>query len=121
LLLLRLLQSAGGSATIGLGYGVVGDITESSERGAYIGNLGCGPNVAASQGPVLGGVLIQEAGWRWIFGFLAISGAFSLVLIAVLLPETGRNIVGNGSHPAPNLNKSIVSSGEKRDKRRPPC
>lgn len=48
LLLLRMLQSAGGSATIGLGYGVVGDITESSERGAYMGILGCGPNVAPS-------------------------------------------------------------------------
>ena len=108
LLLLRMFQSAGGSATIGLGYGVVGDITESSERGAYMGILGCGPNVAPGLGPVLGGVLIEKAGWRWTFGFLAISGALSLVLIAVLLPETGRNIVGNGSLPVPNLNKSIV-------------
>ncbi len=108
LLLLRMLQSAGGSATIGLGYGVVGDITESSERGAYMGILGCGPNVAPGLGPVLGGVLIEKAGWRWTFGFLAISGALSLVLIAVLLPETGRNIVGNGSRPTPNMNQSVV-------------
>jgi multidrug resistance protein len=103
LLLLRMLQSAGGSATIGLGYGVVGDITEPSERGAYMGILGCGPNVAPSLGPVLGGVLAQKAGWRWIFGFLAISGALSLVLIAVKLPETARNIVGNGSRPSIGL------------------
>ncbi len=108
LLLLRMLQSAGGSATIGLGYGVVGDITEPSERGAYMGILGCGPNVAPSLGPVLGGVLAQKAGWRWIFGFLAISGALSLVLIAVKLPETARNIVGNGSRPSIGLNKSIL-------------
>lgn len=108
LLLLRMLQSAGGSATIGLGYGVVGDITESSERGAYMGILGCGPNVAPSLGPVLGGILAQKAGWRWIFGFLAISGALSLVLIAVILPETARNIVGNGSGPSTGLNKSVL-------------
>jgi len=108
LLLLRMLQSAGGSATIGLGYGVVGDITQPSERGAYMGILGCGPNVAPSLGPVLGGVLAQKAGWRWIFGFLAISGALSLVLIAVKLPETARNIVGNGSRPSIGLNKSIL-------------
>lgn len=107
LLLLRMLQSAGGSATIGLGYGVVGDITESSERGAYMGILGCGPNVAPSLGPILGGVLAQKAGWRWIFGFLAISGALSLVLIAVMLPETARNIVGDGSRPTVGLNKSV--------------
>ena len=125
LLLLRMLQSAGGSATIGLGYGVVGDITQSSERGTYMGILGCGPNVAPSLGPVIGGVLAQKAGWRWIFGFLAISGAISLVFIAVILPETARNIVGNGSRPAVGLNKSILerwqgrknssSSGQQRD------
>jgi MFS family permease len=103
-----MLQSAGGSATIGLGYGVVGDITESSERAAYMGILGCGPNVAPGLGPVLGGLLTEKAGWRWTFGFLAISGALSLLLIAVLLPETGRNIVGNGCGPVPNLNKSVV-------------
>lgn len=108
LLLLRMVQSAGGSATIGLGYGVVGDITESSERGAYMGILGCGPNVAPSLGPVLGGVLAQKTGWRWIFGFLAISGALSLVLIAVILPETARNVVGDGSRKVVGLNKSIL-------------
>ncbi|KIX96394.1 uncharacterized protein Z520_07660 [Fonsecaea multimorphosa CBS 102226] len=108
LLLLRMLQSAGGSATIGLGYGVVGDITESSERGSYMGILGCGPNVAPSLGPVLGGVLAERAGWRWIFWFLAVSGALSLVLIAILLPETARNISGNGSRLVPVLNKSLL-------------
>ena len=86
LLLLRMLQSAGGSATVGLGYGVVGDITESSERGAYMGILGCGPNAAPGLGPVLGGVLAYKAGWRWTFWFLAISGALSLLLIATILP-----------------------------------
>ena len=109
LLLLRMLQSAGGSATIGLGYGIVGDIAESSDRGAYMGILGCGPNVAPSLGPVLGGLLAQKAGWRWIFGFLAISGALSLLLIAVVLPETARNIVGNGSRPSVGLNRSILT------------
>ncbi|KIW93379.1 uncharacterized protein Z519_05984 [Cladophialophora bantiana CBS 173.52] len=102
LLLLRMLQSAGGSATIGLGYGVVGDITEPSER------------------PVLGGVLAEKAGWRWIFGFLAISGALSLALIAVLLPETGRNIVGNGSHPAPVLNNSLLLLWQENRQRKNP-
>lgn len=117
LVVLRMLQSAGGSATVSLGYGVVGDITESSERGAYMGILGCGPNVAPGLGPVLGGILTEKAGWRWTFWFLAISGALSFTLIAVLLPETGRNIVGNGSRPVPNLNKSAIQHWqEKRQK-----
>lgn len=90
IVLLRMLQSAGGSATVGLGYGVVGDITESSERGAYMGILGCAPNTAPGLGPVIGGVLAYKAGWRWTFWFLAISGTLSLLLIATILPETAR-------------------------------
>lgn len=109
LLILCMLQSVGGSATVGIGYGVVGDITESSERGSYMGILGCGPNVAPSLGPVLGGVLAQKAGWRWILGFLGISGGLSLVMIAIILPETARSIVGNGSRLATGLNKSILT------------
>ena len=108
LLVLRMLQSAGGSATVGLGFGILGDIAESSERGAYMGILCSGPNAAPSLGPVLGGVLVHEAGWRWNFGFLAISGALSLLLIAVILPETARNIVGNGSLPVNRLNMRLL-------------
>lgn len=107
LLVLRMIQSAGGSATIGLGYGVVGDITESSDRGAYMGIFGIGAHVVPGIGPIIGGFFAREAGWHWIFGFLAISGALSLLLIAVILPETARNIVCNGSHPVSWLNQSL--------------
>ena len=113
LLLLRMLQSAGGSATIGLGYGVIGDIAESSDRGAYMGIFGCGPNITPSLGPVLGGFLVL-AGWRWTFGFLAISGALCLLLIAIVLPETGRSIVGNGSRPINPWNKSFLMLWQER-------
>jgi MFS transporter len=50
LLVLRMLQSAGGSGTIPLGIAVVADITTSAERGKYMGILLCGINV----GPTLG-------------------------------------------------------------------
>ena len=117
LLVLRMLQSAGGSATVGLGFGILGDIAESSERGAYMGILCSGPNAAPGLGPVLGGVLVREAGWRWTFGFLAISGALSLLLIAVILPETARNIVGNGSLPVNRLNKSLLMLWQERKRK----
>ena len=108
LIILRMLQSAGGSATVGLGYGVVGDITETSERGAYMGILSCGPNTAPALGPVLGGALAYKAGWRWTFGFLAIAGAISGIIIATVLPETARSVVGNGANPISGRNKSLL-------------
>lgn len=42
LLVLRMLQSAGGSGTIAIAYGVVSDIATPAERGSYVGAVLCG-------------------------------------------------------------------------------
>ena len=105
LLMLRMVQSFGSSGTISVAYGVVADISIPAERGSYVGAVLCGPNVAPSLGPVLGGVLAERAGWRWIFWFLSILSAACLASILVALPETARNIVGNGSIAPKCLNK----------------
>lgn len=67
------------------------------------------PNTAPSLGPVLGGVLAEKAGWRWIFWFLSISTGLCLLLIITCLPETARNLVGNGSIPPRGINRSVLS------------
>ena len=60
--------------------------------------------IAPSFGPILGGGLSYGAGWTWIFWFLAIFAGLCLVAIIFFLPETSRNIVGNGSgRPATHL------------------
>ena len=109
LLVLRMIQSAGSSGTIALGYGVIADIAPPSERGLYVGIVLCGPNVAPSLGPVLGGVLADCAGWRWIFWFLCILGGICLLIICLFLPETARSVVGNGSIPATGVNQDLIS------------
>lgn len=48
-------------------------------------------------GPVIGGVLAGKLGWRSIFWFLTIYGGVFLVVVVVMLPETLRSVVGNGS------------------------
>lgn len=50
----------------------------------------------------MGGALTYAAGWTWIFWFLCIASGICLATMALLLPETCRNIVGNGSIPAPS-------------------
>jgi len=64
--------------------------------------------------PVLGGVFAQTLGWRAIFWFLAIySGAF-LMLLIIVLPETLRSMVGNGSVHPKGLSISALSYIQRR-------
>ena len=64
--------------------------------------------IAPSIGPILGGALTYAAGWTWIFWFLCIAAGLCLSMMVFLLPETSRNIVGNGSiRPSKHLRLPI--------------
>ncbi|PWI64188.1 hypothetical protein PCL_12051 [Purpureocillium lilacinum] len=118
LFLLRMLQSCGSAATIAVGYGVVSDIAPPSKRGTFVSGLVLGveanlegqrPNITTAVGPILGGALASYLGWRWIFWFLAISSGACLLLIALLLPETARSIVGDGSGKVSGFRRTVLS------------
>lgn len=109
LLLLRCLQSTGSSGTVALGAGIVADIATSGERGKYMGLVLLGPMVGPAIAPVLGGILSQFLGWRAIFWFLTITAAVYLILAGVSFPETGRNVVGDGSIPPQGWNMSFLN------------
>jgi len=64
------------------------------------------PNVAPLLGPILGGVISSKLGWNWIFWFLCILSGACLLIIVILLPETARNVVGNGRIPAKGIYRS---------------
>ena len=75
--------------------------------------------IAPSIGPILGGGLSYAAGWTWIFWFLSIAAGLCLSMMIFLLPETSRDIVGNGSTrppkhlrlPTPTLMRHWKDSG----------
>ena len=108
LFILRCMQSTGSSGAIALGFGVVADISTSSERGSYMGMVGAGTMMGPALGPVIGGILAQFLGWRSIFWFLVIIAGCFLVPFALTVPETGRNVVGNGSVPPQGWNMTVL-------------
>ncbi|KAK8016749.1 hypothetical protein PG993_014938 [Apiospora rasikravindrae] len=108
LLVLRMVQSAGSSGktirTYGASYGVLADIT-TIKLGRLLAAIST--NAAPSFGPVVAGVLTQKLGWRWIFWFLSVLPGVYLLVIILLLPETQRKIVGNGSIRTSGFRRSI--------------
>ncbi|KAI0180981.1 MFS general substrate transporter [Hypoxylon sp. FL1284] len=109
LLALRCLQSCGSAATVTAGSGVVADMVTRAERGKYLGYAAMGVTLGPVLGPVIGGLIGQYLGWRWIFWFLVILSGTMFVVLFTFLPETGRNVVGNGSIPSPWWNMSLLA------------
>ena len=97
LLALRCLQSIGSSCAIPFGFAVVADISSPAERGRYIGPMQGSVMAAFAFGPVIGGLLEHRLGWRSIFWFLATASGSFLLGYIIVIPETARNVVGNGS------------------------
>ncbi|KAM3074587.1 hypothetical protein ACMFMG_008016 [Clarireedia jacksonii] len=114
LLILRMVQSAGGSGTVALANAVVADIATSAERGIYVGYTSMMASFAPAIGPIIGGVISQYASWKWIFGFLAIFAMIFFIPLLLFLPETCRKIVGDGSIPPPKWDQSITSYRDAR-------
>ncbi|KAM0315048.1 hypothetical protein ACHAO8_004154 [Botrytis cinerea] len=114
LLILRMVQSAGGSGTVALANAVVADIATSAERGIYIGYASMMAGFAPAVGPILGGIISQYTSWKWIFGFLAIFSMAFFIPLLLFMPETCREIVGDGSIPPPKWSRSLTSIRKER-------
>ena len=115
LLVLRSLQSCGSSGTVVLSSGTVSDVATRAERGRYIGLAALGSSLGPALGPVIGGLLTHFLGWRSIFWFLAIYGGVMLLVFLAFIPETCRNIVGNGSIPPQRWNISLMTYLQRRE------
>lgn len=103
LIVFRCLQSTGSASTIAIGSGVIGDITTRAERGGFMGIFQAGLLVPVAVGPVIGGAIAGSLGWRSIFWFLTIYSGVFLIFLLLLVPETLRSLVANGSLLPSNL------------------
>ncbi|GAB7353452.1 hypothetical protein MBLNU459_g3915t2 [Dothideomycetes sp. NU459] len=109
LLILRAIQAVGASSTIALASAVAADVATAAERGTYMGLVNGGALAGPALGPIIGGILGQFLGWRSIFWFLVILSGVIMVPLVLAFPETGRNVVGNGSLPPQPWNRDLLS------------
>lgn len=98
LITLRALQSLGTSSILSVCFGVLSDLRPSSKRGEVFGYVLAFGNVGTAIGPVIGGAVASGGrSTSWAFWIMLIFSGAMLVAILLLLPETARNVVGNGS------------------------
>lgn len=98
---LRAIQAIGSASTTAIGASLIGDLIHVSQRGTYMGNYSALGGAGTAFGPVIGGLFAQYTGWRGMFVFLSVLAALLLLFTALLLPETKRGIVDDGSTPPP--------------------
>lgn len=88
LIVARALQSIGAAGLTPISLAIIMAIFPPQTRGAAIGLWGALAGLAAAVGPVLGGFLVQQLGWIWIFFINLPFCAIGLVMVALFVPET---------------------------------
>jgi EmrB/QacA subfamily drug resistance transporter len=92
LIALRVVQGAAAGGLMTLAMAAVGDLVPPRERGRYQGYIAATFAVATIVGPLLGGLIVEHASWRWVFVVNLPVGAVALAGLAARLPapETER-------------------------------
>ena len=67
---------------------IVNDCWTADERGKSFAISAFIPLMGPALGPIIGGIMVQEANWRWTFYVLSIFDTLVLVLFVFFLPET---------------------------------
>jgi len=67
LVVLRMAQGVAAGGLMTLAMAAVGDLVAPRERGRYQGYIAATFAVATIVGPLIGGVLVDHASWRWVF------------------------------------------------------
>src|SRR6185312_16144065 len=81
LIAFRIVQGLGGGGLIVTAIAVVGDIVPPRERGRYQGFFGGVFGLSTVIGPLLGGFIVDEFSWRWIFYINLPLGLLALAVI----------------------------------------
>ena len=87
LIIFRGLQGIGGGILISLPFIVVGEIFSSRDRAKYMGILASVFGIADVLGPILGGVITDTIGWRWVFFINVPVGIAAVTILLYSLPN----------------------------------
>ena len=86
LIVSRAVQGVAAGGLMTLAMAAVGDLVSPRERGRYQGYIAVAFALATVVGPLVGGVLVEHASWRWVFYVNLPVGAAALAGLYFKLP-----------------------------------
>jgi EmrB/QacA subfamily drug resistance transporter len=87
LILFRFIQGLGAGAVLPMATTIVGDIYSKEERAKIQGYLSSVWGISAISGPLVGGLLVEYASWRYVFWVNIPLGLLSIVVLWLYLHE----------------------------------
>lgn len=88
LIAFRFLSGLGGSAPLGIGGGVLGDLWMPQERGRAMALYSLMPLLGPAIGPIAGGFIAEYSDWRWVFYSTCIAAIVIQIMGFFFLQET---------------------------------
>ncbi|OJJ48990.1 hypothetical protein ASPZODRAFT_23273 [Penicilliopsis zonata CBS 506.65] len=88
LLVCRAIDGIAFSAPMTLVGGTLADLWKNEERGVPMAAFSAAPFIGPAIGPLVGGFLADNLGWRWLYWMQLILAGVAWVLISFTVPET---------------------------------
>ncbi|KAE8131962.1 major facilitator superfamily domain-containing protein [Aspergillus pseudotamarii] len=88
LIVSRLIMGIASSVPVTVGGGFVADMMPMERRGTAMTIWTVGPLLGFVIGPIFGGYMVENVGWRWTVWLEAIQGGFIVIASLVFLRET---------------------------------
>jgi EmrB/QacA subfamily drug resistance transporter len=90
LVLCRAVQGLGAGGLFPLSLAVIGNIVPPRDRGRWQGLIGAVFASSSIIGPAVGGFIVDNASWRWVFFVNLPVGGLALAVISVTMPRRAR-------------------------------
>jgi EmrB/QacA subfamily drug resistance transporter len=84
----RVITGIGAGGIVILAQSMVADVVPASSRSRHLGVLGALLAVGNTIGPVIGGLITETLGWRWVFAALVPISLVAVAVAARFLPAT---------------------------------